>query len=79
MLWGECSCISLRVAVTISSLRYCSVVRGVDVESRLRSFGPMFLVGPEGCSCVGGFDSRDMFAVTSLMCGVGKGWVMCGE
>ena len=55
------------------------MVRGVDVDSRFKSFGPMFLVGPEGCSCVGGFDMRDMFAVTSLMCGVGKGWVMCGE
>ena len=55
------------------------MVRGVDVESRLRSFGPMFLVGPDVCSRVGGFDSMDMFAVTSLMCGVGKGWVMRGE
>ena len=55
------------------------MVRGVDVERRLMSLGLMFLRGPEGCSCVGGFDRRDMFAVASLVCGVGNGWVMCGE
>ena len=55
------------------------MVRGVDMERRLKSLGFMFLRGPEGCSCGGGFDRKDMFVVTSLMCGVGKGWVMCGE
>ena len=70
---------SVSMAVTIASLRYCDSVSGTCGDRRCRSLGARYIVGPVVCRRVGGWVWRLVLSSTSRGFGGAKGWVMWAE